>query len=123
MYQHLVLPYFYKQIKELLKKYPHIKGDIVETLNSFDKKTSVHLGNNTYKCRLKSSDISKGKNKSFRLILKINDRTNLLIPILIYFKGKIKSITKKELNKHLDIIDIESKQSNLYYLADGKQKL
>ena len=62
MLQHLLLPHFKRQLKKLLKKYPHLGDSLLETLNSFQKENQIHIGKNIYKIRLQSKDIPKGKN-------------------------------------------------------------
>ena len=104
MHQPIILPHFYKQLKQYAKKYRHLKSSIIETLENFNKKQHTSLGKNVYKIRLKTKDISKGKSKSFRLIVLLIEVKNYIVPMTLYFKGKQASITKKEINRHLKII-------------------
>jgi len=104
MYKIVILPHFYKQLKRYSKKYRHLKNSITKTLESFNKKQHISLGKNVYKIRLKTKDVSKGKSKSFRLIVLLIEVENYLVPITLYFKGNQASITKKETNRHLEII-------------------
>ncbi len=96
--------YFIGQLKPLTKKYRHLKNDLISVLENFNKETSIDLGNSLYKIRIKSSDIRKGKNKSFRLIIFVWQDKNTLVPIVIYFKGDKENISKKELIYHVSII-------------------
>jgi len=104
MYKTYLLPHFAKQLKPLLKKYRSLKKDLLNLLGNFDKRQHQSLGNNTYKARLKSSDIPRGKSKAFRLIVFIVEKDKLLLPIAIYFKGRKSDVSKKEINYHLAII-------------------
>ena len=95
---------FISQLKPLTKKYRHLKADLISVLIDFDKETSIALGNNLYKIRIKSSDIRKGKNKSFRLIVFVWQNKNTLVPIVIYFKGDKENISKRDLIYYVSII-------------------
>ena len=96
--------HFISQLKPLIKKYRHLKDDLGFCLKSFNKETSIPLGNNLYKIRIKNSDIKKGRSKSFRLILFIWHTQKTLVPIVIYFKGDKENISKRELIYHTSII-------------------
>ncbi|MFH1192312.1 MAG: type II toxin-antitoxin system RelE/ParE family toxin [bacterium] len=106
-YKTIILPYFRKQLKHYIKKYRSLKGAVIKELGGFDKKKAAHIGNNVYKMRLKCDDITKGKSKSFRLIILIIEADNFLVPITLYFKGDSENISKKELNDHLEKILLE----------------
>lgn len=110
MLQPLLLPHFKKQLKRLLKKYPRLQNSLIETLETFQKQNEVHLGRNIYKVRLQSKDISRGKNKSFRLIVLLIEIEGLLVPVTVYFKGDKANISKQELNDHLETILFELRQ-------------
>lgn len=75
-----------------------------QTLENFDKRQHQFLGNNTYKIRLKSSDIPRGKSKTFRLIVYVLEVDKLILPLAIYFKGVKTKISQREINYHLAII-------------------
>ncbi|MFH1657339.1 MAG: hypothetical protein ABH919_02630 [bacterium] len=96
--------HFLRQLKPLIKKYRRLKNDLISVLKNFDKETSIALGNNLYKIRIKNSNIRKGKNKSFRLIVFVWQNKNTLVPIVIYFKGDKENISKKELVYHVSVI-------------------
>lgn len=112
MYQVWISSHFAKQLKPLLKKYRHLKEDIIKAFDKFDKRQNQALGNDTYKVRLKSSDIPRGKNKSFRMILYIAEIDKILAPIAIYFKGEREDISQREINYNLTmvLIELESKK-------------
>lgn len=111
MLQPLLLPHFKKQLKKLLKKYPHLQNSLIETLEKFQKQNETHLGKNIYKVRLQSRDIHKGKRNSFRLIVLLLEVEGFLIPITLYFKGDLADIKKQEINDHLETILFELRQS------------
>lgn len=109
MYQKIILPHFKKQLKNLNKKYKNISNDLIKSLTNFNKQTSISLGNNIYKIRIKSSDIKKGKNKSFRLIIFVIELDKTIYPIAIYFKSNKTNITDIEIKYHLKCIIHEIK--------------
>lgn len=109
MYQFLILPHFKKQLKQLRKKYRHLKDDLIKTLENFDKSEHQSLGSDLYKIRMKSQDIPHGKDKSFRLILFVIGNQNYILPVVIYYKGDKNDISLKEINKHLEIVLFEAK--------------
>lgn len=91
----------------MAKKYRHLKEAVVFCLQSFRKEQHAHLGHGLYKVRLRSKDLPKGKNKSFRLIVYIMEVEGFLVPITIYFKGDLADISKKEINDHLEMALVE----------------
>lgn len=107
MYQTIILPYFKRQLKPYLKKHYDLKQAVIDTLSRFDKRQHDHLGGGVYKTRLKTKSLPKGKNKSFRLIVLVMEVDRFLVPITMYFKGNTDTISKKELNRHLQNILFE----------------
>lgn len=107
MCQFLLLPHFVKRLKKFTKKYRHLKDSLQTTLQNFQKSQAISLGNNVYKLRLSSPDISRGKNKSFRLIIYIIEIRKTIVPVTLFYKGDQSNITKKEINDHLEQILIE----------------
>lgn len=110
MYRFYLSKHFLNQLKSLIKKYRHLKNDLILALKSFDKKSAISLGHNIYKIRVKSSDVKKGKSKSFRLIIFIWETKNTLAPVTIYFKSDKENISKKELIYHINILLNEIKK-------------
>lgn len=114
MYHLVILPHFKRQAKPYTKKYRHLKEALVDTLENFRPNQHTALGNGVFKVRLQSKDIAKGKSKSFRLIVYVVEVDKLLVPITIYFKGDQSTISKKELNDHLEIILFEQQTEQLF---------
>lgn len=112
MYQIIIPPSFKRELKRYVKKYRNLKDSIIETLENFNQNLYPHLGNNIYKIRLKTKDISKGKSKSFRLIVLLIEVDKFLVPITIYFKGDQQDISKKELNDRLENVLFELKSNS-----------
>lgn len=97
---------FEKELKKLTKKYPSLKGEFIELVESLqiNPYQGIFIGNNCYKIRLAISSKGKDKSGGARVItyIKINENTILLLSI--YSKGEKDSISDKEililLNKH-----------------------
>lgn len=112
MYDVYLTDYFLKQLKKLLKKYRHLRGDLIKSLNNFKPDLSIPLGQNLYKLRLRSSDIAKGKSGSLRLIVFLLRLKNIVVPVVIYFKGDREVIDQKEIEYHLTRTLAEVRKSN-----------
>ena|SRR3989338_8913976 len=111
MYQVYLADHFLRQVKRYLRKYRSLNDDLIETLHCFTPDSAQYLGRKLYKVRLRSKDIPKGKNKSFRLILFVFEIKSTLVPVVLYFKGDRSDILAKEIEYHLEMI-----------LADIRQK-
>ena len=69
-YKVIPTPEFIKNLKVLNKKYKSIKKDILDLANELEDnpKLGTSLGNNTFKIRVKNSDLNKGKSAGYRVI-------------------------------------------------------
>ena len=108
MRRYFISEHFKKQLKPYLKKYRHLLDDVIFALKFFEKRNAVSLGTNTYKIRIKATDIPKGKSHAFRLIvLSLERNDELLIPLILYFKSVRDSMTKAEILYHTRFIQRE----------------
>ena len=107
MYQPVILPYFRRQIKPYLKKYRFLKDAIARVLDSFRREQHIHVGKGIYKVRVRSKDITRGKSKSFRMLVLVREAERYIVPITCYFKGDRSDILEKEINHHLENILFE----------------
>ncbi len=96
--------HFLRQLKPHLKKFRGLKDDLITTLENFLPETADQLGQKLYKIRLKSSDLPKGKNTSFRLIIFLTRNETIVTPIAIYFKSEQRDISEKEIEYHLAMV-------------------
>ncbi len=105
--------HFLRQLKSFLKKFRNLEDDLALALENFRPETANQLGQKLYKIRLKSSDLPKGKNKSFRIIIFVIENKALITPIAIYFKSEQHDIPEKDVEYHLAIIlsEIKDKKS------------
>jgi mRNA-degrading endonuclease RelE of RelBE toxin-antitoxin system len=103
----VILNYFKRQLKPLVKKYRDLKDPMIETLDTFHPDLHDHIGNHLYKVRLSTPSLRRGKSGAFRLILLLVELDDLLVPVTIYFKGDRESLLQKELNDHLQHVLFE----------------
>ncbi|MFA6528972.1 MAG: type II toxin-antitoxin system RelE/ParE family toxin [Candidatus Gracilibacteria bacterium] len=94
--------HFKKQLKKLKKKYPHVKDDFLNIIESFNTNNEISIGRSIYKIRIASTDMQKGKSGGFRSYLYVYVKNNLLLPLCIYPKSETESITENELKYHFD---------------------
>lgn len=102
-YKIKTIPRFDKDIKRLAKKYPSIKAEYIELVQSLknDPQQGKALGNNCYKIRLAIASKGKGKSGGARVItyLQISDTSVYLLSI--YDKSEMENIPDKELDELL----------------------
>lgn len=107
-YQPIVLPHFKKQLKPLCKKHRHFKNEVIAELKKFNPANHQPLGHNVYKIRIASKDISRGKGRSFRLVVFVIERKQYILPIAVYYKRDKQNMSLREINDHLEIILLEA---------------
>ena len=98
-YKIIPTDYFKKQVKQLLKNYPHLRQDL-NALNSTlleNPKCGKALGKKVYKIRLKSTDISKGKRSGYRVISYVMDDKEKIRLLTVYAKSRKANISDKEI--------------------------
>ena len=102
-YKIKTIPRFDKDIKRLAKKYPSIKAEYIELVQSLkdDPQQGKALGNNCYKIRLAIASKGKDKSGGARVItyLQISDTSVYLL--YIYDKSEMENIPDKELDELL----------------------
>ncbi len=84
-YKVLTIPPFDKKLKRLAKKYPSLKNEFAELLESLEQEPEqgTNLGNNCYKIRIAIASKGKGKSGGARVITNfvIAEETVFLISI------------------------------------------
>jgi mRNA-degrading endonuclease RelE of RelBE toxin-antitoxin system len=100
------LPKFDKNIKALSKKYPSLKAEFIELVNSLKKNPTqgISLGNNCYKIRLAIASKGKGKSGGARVITNIKISNNIIYLLTIFDKTDQDTISDKELKELLSEI-------------------
>jgi mRNA-degrading endonuclease RelE of RelBE toxin-antitoxin system len=93
------IPPFDKQLKWLSKKYPSLKKEYEELLESLENspKQGKPLGNNCYKIRLAIASKRKGKSGGARIITCVQITKSEVYLLSIYDKSEKDAISDKEL--------------------------
>lgn len=92
-------PEFIKNLKTLNKKYKSIKNDLLQLANELEKNPTLgtSLGNNTFKIRLKNTDLNKGKSAGYRVITYCINELKEISLVTIYSKSDKENILDLEL--------------------------
>ncbi len=102
-YSILPIPPFDKQLKRLSKKYPSLKKEFLELIESLEQNPlqGTSLGNNCFKIRIAIASKGKGKSGGARIITHIVIENEIVYLISIYDKSEKANITDKELKELL----------------------
>jgi hypothetical protein len=105
-YNVLSIPPFDKQLKRLAKKYPSLKNEFAELLESLEKEPEqgTNLGNNCYKIRIAIASKGKGKSGGARVITNFVIAEETVFLISIYDKSEKENLTDKELDELLKFV-------------------
>jgi mRNA-degrading endonuclease RelE of RelBE toxin-antitoxin system len=98
-YKIIPTEHFKQQVRELSKNYTHIRTDlkVLSLMLKKNSKSGKSLGKKIYKIRLKSSDISKGKQEGYRIITYVIEEQEIIRLLTIYAKPKKSNITDNEI--------------------------
>lgn len=102
----LTIAVFEKQAKQLKKKYPSLKTELVQLVNTLmhNPETGTALGNSCYKIRLAIASKGKGKSGGARVITYVAITDTTVTLLYIYDKSEQSDISDKELLRLLDYI-------------------
>ncbi len=102
----LTIPPFDRQLKRLAKKYPSLKNEFVELIESLEQEPEqgIKLGNNCYKIRIAISSKGKGKSGGARVITNFVIAEETVFLISIYDKSEQENLTDKELTELLKYV-------------------
>jgi len=105
-YNVFTIPPFDKQLKRLAKKYPSLKNEFAELLESLEQepKQGTNLGNNCYKIRIAIASKGKGKRGGARVITNFVIAEETVFLISIYDKSEKENLTEKELDELLKLM-------------------
>lgn len=90
---------FKKQFKRLYKKYPSLKDDLnnlIQTLRN-NPDSGISLGFSLYKIRLAVSSKGKGKSGGARIITYLITEHKEIYLVYIYDKSQLENITKEQI--------------------------
>lgn len=102
-YNVLTIPPFDKQLKRLAKKYPSLKKEFAQLLESLEQEPEqgTNLGNNCYKIRIAIASKGKGKSGGARVITNFVISEETVYLLSIYDKSEKENLTDKELDELL----------------------
>lgn len=102
-YDVLTIPPFDRQLKRLAKKYPSLKGDFAQFLETIqtDPEQGTSLGNNCRKVRIAIRSKGKGKSGGARIITNIVISEQTVYLLSIYDKSEKADLTDAELKELL----------------------
>ncbi|SHM97806.1 type II toxin-antitoxin system RelE/ParE family toxin [Mucilaginibacter sp. OK098] len=105
-YKVKITPKFEKELKRLAKKYPSIRIEYPELVNSLKENPTqgVSIGNNCYKIRLSITSKGKGKSGGARVIACLQILDTVVYLLTIYDKSDQENIPAKELAELLRYI-------------------
>ncbi|MBI2453897.1 hypothetical protein HYV58_01825 [Candidatus Peregrinibacteria bacterium] len=92
--------HFKRQMKQLEKKFPHVKEDVFAVLKTLKIENEISIGRSIYKIRIGSRDMKRGKSGAFRSYIYLYRKKNFLVPLCIYVKSSQESLTENELHYH-----------------------
>lgn len=98
-YKVKTIPYFDKQLKRLAKKFPSLKLEYNNLLDSLENNAmqGAPLGNNCFKIRMAVASKGKGKSGGARVITCVLVEQKSVYLLDIYDKSEQDSISDKEL--------------------------
>ncbi|MCC5816776.1 MAG: type II toxin-antitoxin system RelE/ParE family toxin [Leptospira sp.] len=100
------IPKFEKQAKKLIKKYPSLKKELFDLIESL--KTSPQQGtplaNDCYKIRIAIASKGKGKSGGGRVITHLMVKEKSVYLLFLYDKSEVDSVSDKELEEILEEI-------------------
>ena len=94
-----VTSYFKKQAKPLLRKFPSIRIELLQLINSLENvpKQGKPLGNNCYKIRMAIASKGKGKSGGARIITHVYIAKSTVYLLTIYDKSNLSTISDSEI--------------------------
>lgn len=100
-YKVKTIPYFDKQLKRLAKKFPSLKQEYSNLLDSLENNPTqgTPLGNNCFKIRMAIASKGKGKSGGARVITCVFIKDTSVYLLDIYDKSEQDSISDKELKE------------------------
>jgi mRNA-degrading endonuclease RelE of RelBE toxin-antitoxin system len=105
-YNILPIPPFDRQLKKLSKKYPSLKEEFLELIESLElnPEQGTNLGNNCYKIRIAIASKGKGKSGGARIITNFIVAEETVYLLSIYDKSEKENLTDKELDELLKFV-------------------
>jgi mRNA-degrading endonuclease RelE of RelBE toxin-antitoxin system len=97
---------FKRNVRKLLKKYPHLPKDLDEfiqrlQIGEVSSDLLQHVGLNVYKARIKNSDNRKGKSAGYRVIYYVKKEDEIFL-VTLYSKSEQGDISPQFVQKIID---------------------
>ncbi|AKP49601.1 MAG: type II toxin-antitoxin system RelE/ParE family toxin [Cytophagales bacterium] len=98
-YKVIPTPEFKKLVKKLAKKYPSLKTDLQQLIETLveNPASGIRLGHNLYKIRMKISSKNRGKSGGARVITFIVTDDREVYLLHIYDKSQLENLTKEQI--------------------------
>lgn len=105
-YKVRTIPNFDKSLKRLVKKYPSLKIEFIELLDSLEEEPEqgTPIGNHCFKIRIAIASKGKGKSGGARVIIHVVIKDKIVFLLDIYDKSEQANISEKELAELLKMI-------------------
>jgi mRNA-degrading endonuclease RelE of RelBE toxin-antitoxin system len=106
-YNVVTIPPFDKQLKRLAKKFPSLKEEYVNLIESLELEPTqgTAMTNSCYKIRISIKSKGKGKSGGARIITHVQVVENNVFLLAIYDKSEQKDISDKEIGYLLSFIN------------------
>ena len=101
------LPFFEKQLKRLIKKYPSLKKEYADLIDQLVEAPDLGtpIGNNCYKIRVAIASKGRGKSGGARVITFLKVVESVVYLLSIYDKSEQNDISDKELEELTNEVD------------------
>ncbi|MDX2248544.1 MAG: type II toxin-antitoxin system RelE/ParE family toxin [Bacteroidia bacterium] len=105
-YEVLFIPPFDRQLKRLAQKYPSLKTEFLQLIDSLENnpRQGVDLGKNCYKIRMAIASKGKGKSGGTRVITNVVVEETTVYLLSIYDKSVKENLSPKELDELLQFV-------------------
>lgn len=106
-------PEFKRNLRELAKKYRHIRSDIQPVISEIEKGNFIGdqipgtKGYTLFKVRVRNSDIRKGKRSGYRFIYYLKTHNDVIL-ITIYSKNEQSDVSSEQIRMILKKYDDEN---------------
>jgi mRNA-degrading endonuclease RelE of RelBE toxin-antitoxin system len=106
-YNVVTIPPFDKQLKRLAKKFPSLKTEYANLIESLELEPTLGtaMANSCYKIRVAIKSKGKGKSGGARIIAHVQVVENNVFLLAIYDKSEQKDISDNEIGYLLNFID------------------
>jgi hypothetical protein len=105
-YRVVTIPPFDKQLKRLVKKYPSLKTEYLQLIDSLEVNPNmgISLGNNCFKIKIGIESKGQGKSGGARVITHVQVFENMVFLLSIFDKSDQENISDKDLDGLLSML-------------------